>query len=108
MTTTLGFQDKVGPSFAWYLAADFDRLVYQYINLSNVRIVLYSTEQMAKRPVSAVGNRRPTSEFARMQASMGGNPRYKVSMGGNPRYKVGIITFNLYLHKTSALRVNRP
>merc|ERR1719210_1277875 len=33
--------------------------------------------QMAKRPVSAVGNRRPVSEYARVAAAMGGNPRYK-------------------------------
>ena len=54
---------------------------------------------MAKRPVSAVGNRRPTSEFARMQASM----------GGNPRYKVGIVTFKLCytLMGMGALHVNR-
>uniref|UniRef100_A0A0B7ATH0 Kinesin-like protein n=1 Tax=Arion vulgaris TaxID=1028688 RepID=A0A0B7ATH0_9EUPU len=36
-----------------------------------------NTETMAKRPVSAVGNRRPISEFARVAAAMGGNPRYK-------------------------------
>nr|AUN27682.1 kinesin-like protein KIF3B [Phascolosoma esculenta] len=35
------------------------------------------SQQMAKRPVSAVGNRRPVSEYARMAAAMGGNPRYK-------------------------------
>ena len=34
---------------------------------------------MAKRPISAVGNRRPVSEYAKMAAAMGGNPRYKVS-----------------------------
>lgn len=34
--------------------------------------------QMAKRPVSAIGNRRPISEFARMAAAMGNNPfRFK-------------------------------
>ncbi|XP_038053158.1 kinesin-II 95 kDa subunit-like [Patiria miniata] len=33
--------------------------------------------QMAKRPVSAVGNRRPIADFARMAAQVGGNPRYK-------------------------------
>ncbi len=32
---------------------------------------------MAARPISAVGNRRPVSEYARMAAAMGGNPRYK-------------------------------
>ncbi|XP_062508897.1 kinesin-II 95 kDa subunit-like isoform X2 [Corticium candelabrum] len=32
---------------------------------------------MIKRPVSAVGNRRPVSEYARMAAALGGNPRYK-------------------------------
>ncbi|XP_063957114.1 kinesin-II 95 kDa subunit [Lytechinus pictus] len=34
-------------------------------------------QQMAKRPVSAVGNRRPIADYARMAAQMGGNPRYK-------------------------------
>ena len=33
---------------------------------------------MAKRPVSAVGNKRPISEYARKAALMGGNPRYKM------------------------------
>ncbi|KAH9500474.1 Kinesin-like protein kif3b [Bulinus truncatus] len=36
-----------------------------------------NTETMAKRPVSAVGNRRPISEFARVAAAMGGSLRYK-------------------------------
>ncbi|KAK3750592.1 hypothetical protein RRG08_007101 [Elysia crispata] len=36
-----------------------------------------NTETMAKRPTSAIGNRRPISEFARVAAAMGGNPRYK-------------------------------
>ena len=40
---------------------------------------------MAKRPVSAMGNKRPISEYARRAAALGGNPRYKVR---NPRYKV--------------------
>ena len=34
---------------------------------------------MAKRPVSAVGNRRPITEYAKMAAAMGGHMRYKVS-----------------------------
>ncbi|XP_071506252.1 kinesin-II 95 kDa subunit-like, partial [Diadema antillarum] len=34
-------------------------------------------QQMAKRPVSAVGNRRPIADYAKMAAQMGGNPRYK-------------------------------
>jgi hypothetical protein len=33
---------------------------------------------MAKRPKSACGNRRPVSEYAKMAAAMGGNPRFKV------------------------------
>ena len=33
---------------------------------------------MAKRPVSAVGNRRPITEYAKMAAAMGGHMRYKV------------------------------
>lgn len=36
-----------------------------------------SSQMMIKRPVSAVGNRRPVSEYARMAAALGGNPRYK-------------------------------
>ncbi|GFN98764.1 kinesin-like protein [Plakobranchus ocellatus] len=36
-----------------------------------------NAETMAKRPTSAIGNRRPISEFARVAAAMGGNPRYK-------------------------------
>ena len=40
----------------------------------------FSSETMAKRPTSAVGNRRPTSEFARVAAAVGGNPRYKVNL----------------------------
>ncbi|KAK6972865.1 Kinesin-like protein kif3b [Biomphalaria glabrata] len=36
-----------------------------------------NAETMAKRPVSAVGNRRPISEFARVAAGMGGSYRYK-------------------------------
>lgn len=39
---------------------------------------IQSTQQMAKRPVSAVGNKRPISEYARKAALMGGNPRYKM------------------------------
>lgn len=35
------------------------------------------TETMTKRPVSAIGNRRPISEYARVAAAIGGNPRYK-------------------------------
>ena len=34
---------------------------------------------MAKRPVSAMGNKRPISEYARRAAALGGNPRYKVN-----------------------------
>ncbi|XP_028399577.1 kinesin-II 95 kDa subunit-like [Dendronephthya gigantea] len=35
------------------------------------------TETMTKRPVSAIGNRRAISEYARVAAALGGNPRYK-------------------------------
>ena len=45
-----------------------------------VFVFSFSAETMAKRPTSAVGNRRPTSEFARVAAAMGGNPRYKVNI----------------------------
>ncbi|KAG1692022.1 Kinesin-like protein KIF3B [Nymphon striatum] len=34
-------------------------------------------QQLSKRPVSAAGFRRPVSEYAKMAATMGGNPRYK-------------------------------
>ena len=40
-----------------------------------------STQTMAKRPVSALGNKRPQSEFARRAAALGGNPRFKVTNG---------------------------
>ena len=33
---------------------------------------------MAKRPKSALGNRRPVSDFAKVASAMGGNPRFKV------------------------------
>ncbi|XP_041365855.1 kinesin-like protein KIF3B [Gigantopelta aegis] len=36
-----------------------------------------NSQTMAKRPVSALGNRRPVSEFSKMASAMGGNPRYK-------------------------------
>lgn len=36
-----------------------------------------SQPAMAKRPVSAVGNRRPITEYAKMAAAMGGHMRYK-------------------------------
>ncbi|XP_022236028.1 kinesin-II 95 kDa subunit-like, partial [Limulus polyphemus] len=34
-------------------------------------------QQLTKRPVSAAGHRRPVSEYAKLAAAMGGNPRYK-------------------------------
>jgi len=43
-----------------------------------LHVVLSSQQAMAKRPVSAVGNRRPTTEYAKMAAAMGGHTRYKV------------------------------
>ncbi|XP_045175367.2 kinesin-II 95 kDa subunit-like [Mercenaria mercenaria] len=36
-----------------------------------------NSQTMAKRPKSACGNRRPVSEYAKMAAAMGGNPRFK-------------------------------
>ena len=33
---------------------------------------------MAKRPVSAVGNKRPISQYAKQAAITRGDPRYKV------------------------------
>ena len=44
-----------------------------------LHLVLSSQQAMAKRPVSAVGNRRPITEYAKMAAAMGGHMRYKVS-----------------------------
>ena len=41
---------------------------------------LCSQQAMAKRPVSAVGNRRPITEYAKMAAAMGGHMRYKVQL----------------------------
>lgn len=38
----------------------------------------YSADQMMKKPVSALNNRRPVTQYAKMAATMGGNPRYKV------------------------------
>ena len=35
---------------------------------------------MAKRPMSAAGNRRPVSEYAKRAATVGGNPRFKVKL----------------------------
>lgn len=37
-----------------------------------------SQQAMAKRPVSAIGNKRPITEYARIAAAMGGHPRFKV------------------------------
>ncbi|XP_066916698.1 kinesin-II 95 kDa subunit-like [Clytia hemisphaerica] len=37
-----------------------------------------TTQQMAKRPVSAVGNKRPISQYAKQAANASGNPRYKM------------------------------
>lgn len=37
-----------------------------------------ATQQMAKRPASAFGNKRPISEYARRAALMGGSARYKM------------------------------
>lgn len=36
-----------------------------------------SAQTMAKRPVSALGNKRPVSEYARVAGAMGGHPRFK-------------------------------
>jgi len=43
-----------------------------------LHVVLSSQQAMAKRPVSAVGNRRPITEYAKLAAAMGGHMRYKV------------------------------
>jgi len=43
-------------------------------------LLLSSELTMAKRPKSASGNRRPVSEYAKMAARMGGNPRFKVGV----------------------------
>ncbi|CAC5424952.1 KIF3B [Mytilus coruscus] len=36
-----------------------------------------NTITMAKRPQSALGNRRPVSDYAKVASAMGGNPRFK-------------------------------
>ncbi|XP_046380211.1 kinesin-II 95 kDa subunit-like [Haliotis rufescens] len=36
-----------------------------------------NAQSMAKRPISALGNRRPVSDFAKVSAAMKGNPRFK-------------------------------
>lgn len=36
---------------------------------------------MKKRPTSAVGYKRPISQFARVAMAMGSHPRYRVSEG---------------------------
>lgn len=41
-------------------------------------VCIFRSQQMAKRPVSAMGNKRPISEYAKRAAALGGNPRYKV------------------------------
>lgn len=43
-----------------------------------IEILNFSADQMMKKPVSALNNRRPISQYAKMAAAMGGNPRYKV------------------------------
>jgi hypothetical protein len=46
--------------------------------LFNVNYIYYSNQTMAKRPQSALGNRRPLSDYAKVASAMGGNPRFKV------------------------------
>lgn len=36
-----------------------------------------NNQTMAKRPESALGNRRPVSDYAKVASAMGGNPRFK-------------------------------
>lgn len=52
-----------------------------------------NNSQMKKRPTSAVGYKRPISQYARVAMAMGSHPRYRVrsweiemgDMGENPR-----------------------
>uniref|UniRef100_T1J1J4 Kinesin-like protein n=1 Tax=Strigamia maritima TaxID=126957 RepID=T1J1J4_STRMM len=55
---------------AWY---DEDEDYWKLMPLTK----LQSQQQLTKRPVSAVGCRRPMSEYAKIAGAMGGNPRYK-------------------------------
>ncbi len=48
---------------------------------------------MAKRPVSAFGNKRAISEYARRAAAFGGNPRYKVSNALKAKTRLSSILF---------------
>jgi len=41
---------------------------------------------MMKKPVSALNNRRPITQYAKMAAAMGGNPRYKVCIDSESNY----------------------
>ena len=52
--------------------------------------VLYSQQAMAKRPVSAVGNRRPITEYAKMAAAMGGHMRYKVQESAEFKHNLNV------------------
>ena len=52
---------------------------------------------MDQRPISAVGNRRPVSEYAKMAASMGSNPRYKVTGRDSEGMKADAQCNNIYL-----------
>lgn len=60
---------------------------------------------MTKRPVSAIGNRRPITEYARVAAALGGNPRYKVLwsclfyLGRNLFLEEHLTTYNSAFHK---------
>ena len=52
---------------------------------------------MAKRPVSALGNRRPISEFSRMASAMGGNPKYKVTDSFISKCFVHLVKFDTFI-----------
>jgi len=57
---------------------------------------------MAKRPVSAIGNKRPITEYARIAAAMGGHPRYKVyywliSIKYNAKHCLDKKTFQMHI-----------
>lgn len=45
---------------------------------TNIFLSICSADQMMRKPVSALNNRRPITQYAKMAAAMGGNPRYKV------------------------------
>ncbi|XP_065844544.1 kinesin-II 95 kDa subunit-like isoform X2 [Oscarella lobularis] len=57
----------------------FDRAMYddEEDKWKLKKLVRAEEQEMMKRPVSALGNKRAVTEYERMAAAVGGNPRYK-------------------------------